>query len=239
LRRDAVAKTNQTLPDERRIAMRIGINFGDIIVEDGDVFGDGVNIAARVEALAKPGSVCVSEIVRNQVADKVDFDFEDLGPQDLKNIARPIRVYRMSGEMAELSEHLLAAGATRASAPVFDDRRAIAVLPFANFSGDPEQEFFADGITEDIISMSPAGALFPSSRAIRPSRTKARRSTSRKPARNGRALRPRRQRAQIGSPGPRHDAVDRGRHEPSHNGREVRSRPHRPVRAAGRARVFF
>jgi adenylate cyclase len=160
--RDAVAKTNQTLPDERRIAMRIGINFGDIIVEDGDVFGDGVNIAARVEALAKPGSVYVSEIVRNQVADKVDFDFEDLGPQTLKNIARPIRVYRMAGEMAELSEELLAAGATfSAGAPVFDDRRAIAVLPFANFSGDPEQEFFADGITEDIISMLAGWRAFP------------------------------------------------------------------------------
>jgi adenylate cyclase len=160
--RDAVAKTNQTLPDERRIAMRIGINFGDIIVEDGDVFGDGVNIAARVEALAKPGSVYVSEIVRNQVADKVDFDFEDLGPQDLKNIARPIRVYRMAGELAELSEDLLAAGAMlAASAPAFDDRRAIAVLPFANFSGDPEQEFFADGITEDIISMLAGWRAFP------------------------------------------------------------------------------
>jgi adenylate cyclase len=160
--RDVVAKTNQTLPDERRIAMRIGINFGDIIVEDGDVFGHGVNIAARVEALAKPGSVYVSEIVRNQVADKVGFDFEDLGPQTLKNIARPIRVYRMAGEMAELSEELLAAGATfSAGPPVFDDRRAIAVLPFANFSGDPEQEFFADGITEDIISMLAGWRAFP------------------------------------------------------------------------------
>jgi adenylate cyclase len=158
--RDAVAKMNQTLPDERRIAMRIGINFGDIIVEDGDVFGDGVNIAARLEALAKPGSVYVSEIVRNQVADKVDFDFEDLGPQSLKNIARPIGVYRMAGEMAELSEDLVAAAIVTA-APAFDDRRAIAVLPFANFSGDPEQEFFADGITEDIISMLAGWRAFP------------------------------------------------------------------------------
>ena len=97
--RDAVAQTNQTLPEEQRIAMRIGINFGDIIAEEGDVFGDGVNIAARVEALAKPGSVYVSEIVHNQIADEADFDFEDLGPQDLKNIARPIRVYRMAGDM--------------------------------------------------------------------------------------------------------------------------------------------
>jgi adenylate cyclase len=160
--RDAVAQMNQTLPDERRIGMRIGINLGDVIVEEGDVFGDGVNIAARVGALAKPGSVYVSETVHNQVADEVDFDFEDLGRQDLKNIARPIRVYRMAGEMAELSEELLAAGAAfSASRPVFDDRRAIAVLPFANFSGDPEQEFFADGITEDIISMLAGWRAFP------------------------------------------------------------------------------
>jgi adenylate cyclase len=160
--RDAAARTNQTLPDEQRIAMRIGINFGDVIPEDGDLFGDGVNIAARVGALARPGSVYVSQTVHDQAADEVDCDFEDLGPQSLKNIARPIRVYRMAGAMAELSEDLLAAGARlAASPPVFDDRRAIAVLPFVNFSGDPEQEFFADGITEDIISMLAGWRAFP------------------------------------------------------------------------------
>jgi adenylate cyclase len=160
--RDSVAEMNQTLPDEQRIAMRIGINLGDVIVEEGDVFGDGVNIAARVGALAKPGSVYVSETVHSHVAGQVDFDFEDLGPQDLKNISRPIRVYRMAGEMAELSEELVAAAARFAArAPAFDDRRAIAVLPFANFSGDPEQEFFADGITEDIISMLAGWRAFP------------------------------------------------------------------------------
>jgi adenylate cyclase len=159
--RDAVAQTNQALPEEQRIAMRIGINFGDIIAEEGDVFGDGVNIAARVEALAKLGSVYVSDVVHQQVADKVDFEFENLGPQSLKNIARPIRVYRMAGELAELSEELVAAAIFTSSAPNFDDRRAIAVLPFANFSGDPEQEFFADGITEDIISMLAGWRAFP------------------------------------------------------------------------------
>jgi adenylate cyclase len=160
--RDAVAQMNQALPDEQRIAMRIGINFGDVIVEKGDVFGDGVNIAARVGALAKPGSVYVSEMVHDRVAGKVEFDFEDLGPQDLKNIARPIRVYRMAGEMAQRSEDLLAAGAKlAASRSSFDDRRAIAVLPFVNFGGDPEQEFFADGVTEDIISMLAGWRAFP------------------------------------------------------------------------------
>jgi adenylate cyclase len=160
--RDAVVQMNQAVPDEQRIAMRIGINFGDVILEKGDVFGDGVNIAARVGALAAPGSVYVSEIVHQQIAGRVDFDFEDLGPQDLKNISRPIKVYRMAGESARLSEELVAA-ANKFSVgpPVFDDRRAIAVLPFANFSGDPEQEFFADGITEDIISMLAGWRAFP------------------------------------------------------------------------------
>ena len=160
--REAVAQTNQRLPDEQRMAMRIGINFGDVIVEEGDVFGDGVNIAARVQALARPGSVYVSETIHAQVADRVDFDLEDLGPQSLKNIARPIRVFRLAGEMAELSEDLLAAGARfAASPPALDDRRAIAVLPFVNFGGDPEQEFFADGITEEIISMLAGWRAFP------------------------------------------------------------------------------
>ena len=160
--RDEVVQRNQKLPEEKRIAVRIGINFGDIIVEEGDIFGDGVNIAARVEALAKPGSVYVSEIVYDQIGDEAVFDFEDLGPQKLKNIARPIRIYRLTGDLAELSEELVAAAATvSASAPVFDNRHAIAVLPFTNFSGDPEQEFFADGITEDIISLLAGWRAFP------------------------------------------------------------------------------
>ena len=99
------------MPDEWRIKLRIGINLGDVILEEGDVFGDGVNIAARVGALATPGSVYVSDTVHQQIAGEVDFDFEDLGPQDLKNISRPIKVYRMAGELAELSEELVAAAA--------------------------------------------------------------------------------------------------------------------------------
>ena len=157
--RDAVLQRNRMLPNDRRIAVRVGINLGDIIFEAGDIFGDGVNIAARLEALAEPGSIYVSEIVHGQVADKVEFDFEDLGPQNLKNISKPIRVYRMGGKTADQPQGLSAAIATSLSG--FDDRRAIAVLPFANFSGDPEQEFFADGITEDIISMLAGWRAFP------------------------------------------------------------------------------
>jgi adenylate cyclase len=155
--RDAVVQKNHTLPPERRIAMRIGINLGDIIVESGDVFGDGVNIAARLEALAEPGSIYVSGIVHDQVVDKVEFEFEDLGPKELKNIRRPVHVYRMAGAAVDRPD--AAAGA--ASPADFDAHRAIAVLPFANFSDDPEQEFFADGITEDIISLLAGWRAFP------------------------------------------------------------------------------
>jgi TolB-like protein/class 3 adenylate cyclase/lipopolysaccharide biosynthesis regulator YciM len=157
--RDAIVQRNQTLLPERHIAMRIGINLGDIILDGGDLFGDGVNIAARLEALAEPGSIYVSGIVYDQVVDKIEFEFEDLGPKSLKNIRRPIHVYRMAGASADRPDDTGAAGAV--SPAGFDDRRAVAVLPFANFSDDPEQEFFADGITEDIISLLAGWRAFP------------------------------------------------------------------------------
>jgi adenylate cyclase len=160
--RGAVSQLNQALPVDGRVALRIGINLDDIIVEGGDVFGDGVNIAARLESLAEPGTIYVSEAVHDRVTGKVDFDFVDLGPKNLKNISRPIRVYRMAGDAAKRSPALDSAGAVSAASPAgVDDRHAIAVLPFVNFSGDPEQEFFADGITEDIISMLAGWRAFP------------------------------------------------------------------------------
>ncbi len=163
--RDSVARHNRMLPNEQRLAIRIGVNLGDIIAEHGDVFGDGVNIAARLEALAEPGSIFISEMAYHHVADRLDYDFEDLGPQNLKNIRRPIRIYRMGAETvdqpADLEDLGDAEAALAASPSGFDDRRAIAVLPFANFSGDPEQEFFADGITEDIITMLAGWRAFP------------------------------------------------------------------------------
>jgi len=124
-------------------------NLGDIIIDENDIFGDGVNVAARLEALAEPGGICVSRVVRDQVRDKLAIPFEDMGEQQVKNIARPVRVYRaLLAERANRPSIL----SETATLPVLADRPSIAVLPFNNVSGDPEQEYFVDGITEDIIT---------------------------------------------------------------------------------------
>jgi adenylate cyclase len=144
----AMAQRNTGSAD--RIEFRIGINVGDIVVEDGDIFGDGVNVAARLEALAEPGGICVSARVQEDAAGKLDFAFEDIGERALKNIARPIRVYRIRIPVAETAP---TASVTRAmTALALPDKPSIAVLPFTNMSNDPDQEFFADGIAEDIIT---------------------------------------------------------------------------------------
>ena len=143
-----MAERNAEVPTEKRIQFRMGINLGDIIKDGRDIYGDGVNVAARLEALAAPGGICVSRVVRDQVRDKLDFAFEDLGEQQVKNIARPVRVYRV---------HELGAAAKSPLGPAspllpLPDKPSIAVLPFANMSGDPEQEYFADGMVEEIIT---------------------------------------------------------------------------------------
>src|SRR5215813_9948175 len=129
---------------DRRIEFRIGIHQGDIVVEDGDIFGDGVNVAARLEALADPGGICVSARVQEDAAGRLDLAFEDLGEQTLKNIARPIRTYRVG-------PHKVLALQAQTPLPL-PDKPSIAVLPFQNMSGDPEQEVFADGMVEDITT---------------------------------------------------------------------------------------
>jgi TolB-like protein/class 3 adenylate cyclase len=143
-----MADREPEVPDEGRIRFRIGINLGDVIAEAEDIFGDGVNIAARLEALAEPGSVLVSNTVHEQVRDRVPFAFEDLGEHQVKNIARPVRVYRVRHQ-ASPAEKVAAAAPQPLPLP---DKPSIAVLPFANMSGDPEQEYFADGMVEEIIT---------------------------------------------------------------------------------------
>jgi TolB-like protein/Flp pilus assembly protein TadD len=146
-----MAERNANVAPDRRIEFRIGINVGDIISDENDIYGDGVNVAARLEALAEPGGILVSRNVHDQVRDKLSFGFEDLGEQAVKNIARPIGVHRVS--LAETAPLAAAQSATAAKfEPASSNRPSIAVLPFANMSGDPEQEYFADGISEDIIT---------------------------------------------------------------------------------------
>ena len=144
-----MAARNAGVQAERRIEFRIGINLSDIIIDDNDIFGDGVDIAARLEALAEPGGICVSRMVRDQVRDKLAIAFEDMGEQQVKNIARPVRAYR--AVLAENTKRPSILSDTAAPRRL-PDRPSIAVLPFTNVSGDPEQEYFVDGITEDIIT---------------------------------------------------------------------------------------
>jgi len=140
-----MAERNSAVPQEQRIEFRVGIHVGDIIIEDDDIYGDGVNIAARLEGIAESGGVLVSQAVHDQVRDRLELSFEDLGERELKNIARPVRVYRFGA----------AVESRRGPAPAalsLPDKPSIAVLSFSNMSGDAEQEYFVDGIVEDIIT---------------------------------------------------------------------------------------
>ena len=136
-----------TWPTTGALEFRIGINVGDIVEQDGDIFGDGVNIAARLEGIAEPGGICVSARVQEDAAGKIGLTFEDMGEQALKNIARPVRAYRLRADARRSSRVIVSV--RRSSLP---DKPSIAVLPFQNMSGDAEQDYFADGIVEDIIT---------------------------------------------------------------------------------------
>jgi TolB-like protein/Flp pilus assembly protein TadD len=141
-----MAAANAGQPDDKHIRLRVGVNLGDVMVEGSDLYGDGVNIASRIEGIANPGEVYLSSIVHQNVKSKLDLAFDDLGEQHLKNIAEPVRIFRVrSGNAA-------APASERFGAPPLPDRLSIAVLPFQNMSGDPAQDYFADGVVEDIIT---------------------------------------------------------------------------------------
>jgi len=190
----AMADREPEVPDEQRIRFRIGVNLGDVIAEKDDIYGDGVNIAARLEALAEPGGICISRVVRDQIRDKLPYPFEDRGEQSVKNIARSVRVFALRPEaVAELPATNVSALASRQSRiapvaiatagalviavsawwlwpttklssppeltaassisqPLAAPRLSITVLPFANLSNDPDQQYFADGITDDLTT---------------------------------------------------------------------------------------
>jgi adenylate cyclase len=153
-----MAERNALVPEAQRLVFRLGINAGDMIVDGDDIYGDGVNIAARLETMSEPGGICVSARVQEDASGRLDLGFEDLGERQLKNIARPVRLYRVVFDRAEAPAGSAVAGA---QLPNLRDRPTFAVLPFDNMSGDPEQEYFADGISEDLITAIATWCRFP------------------------------------------------------------------------------
>jgi adenylate cyclase len=148
----ALAEANASLVPDRRICFRIGVHIGDVLVRAGDLFGDGVNIAARLQSIAKPGGVCISGATYDQVRKVLPMTFVDLGVQQVKNIQEPIRAYHVGATTTETQQAAFARVAEPESLPPLPDKPSIAVLPFQNMSGDPEQEYFADGMVEEITT---------------------------------------------------------------------------------------
>src|SRR6267142_5704088 len=140
----SMAEQNAAVPPDQRIEFRIGTHVGDVIFDDNDIFGDGVNIAVRLEGIAEPGGVCMSDDAYRQVRGKIELAFDDMGPQSLKNIAEPMRAWRLQIDKNSPSTLPKRAAAETAQPPALPDKPSVAVLPFQNMSGDPEQDYFAD-----------------------------------------------------------------------------------------------
>lgn len=153
-----MAARNASVPEPQRLVFRLGINAGDTMIDGEDIYGDGVNIAARLETMAEPGGICVSARVQEDTSGRLDLGFEDLGERQLKNIVRPVRLYRVMFDRPEAPAESVPTGA---QLPNLSDRPTFAVLPFDNMSGDPEQEYFADGISEDLITEIATWCRFP------------------------------------------------------------------------------
>src|SRR5690348_4042910 len=148
----AMADRDLDLAEEQRLRFRIGVNLGDVIVDGDDIYGDGVNIAVRLEGLAAPGSICISGTVRDHIGDRLPYAFEDMGEQSVKNIARPVRAYAFRPEGIASFPTASASSVSSSSPPLAAPRLSIVVLPFTNLSDDREQQYFADGITEDLTT---------------------------------------------------------------------------------------
>src|SRR6266851_6701439 len=147
-----MAERNATIEPERRLQFRVGINIGDVVYDEVRIYGDGINVAARLEGIAEAGGICISSKVYEEISGRIDLAYQDIGEQRLKNIARPVRAYHV---------RLDSIASTAAPAPALPENPSIAVLPFLNMSGDPEQEYFADGMTEDLITdLSKVSGLF-------------------------------------------------------------------------------
>ena len=211
-----MATQNANTPQDRRIEFRIGIHVGDIIIDEGDIFGDGVNIAARLEGIAVPGGISISRAVHDQVRDRINVCFNDKGEIALKNIARPVQVFAISGA----KELKTTVSPESKPALVLPDKPSIAVLPFTNMSGDPEQDYFADGIAEDIITaLSHFKVLFVIARNS--SFTYKGRAVDVKQVAAWGPLRVGRQRSQSYKPSAHHGTARRYRHRGTSLGRTV------------------
>ena len=218
----SMVERNTGLPPDSRIEFRIGIHLGDVVEEsDGDLMGDGVNIAARLEGICEAGGICLSEDAYRQVRDKIKAEFVDLGEQSLKNIARPLRAYLVqSGDNATKTK--ATSPGVSAIALALPDKPSIAVLPFQNMSGDPEQAYFADGVVEDIITgLSRIRWLFVIARnsSFIYKDKRSRRATGR--PRTWSPLRARRRSAQVRQTRSDNSAAHRGRDRGSSLGRQV------------------